>query len=331
VIKPASKFTIIVIGYAIFILAWFVLWLTIGDANWWLVLLINRIVPYLFVPALLILAWIIVSRRFKLAITLIVPGLIFAWLYHPYLFPKPAQPFGQSPELRVMTYNVLFSNMDYDAVANVVLTYQPDLVALQEVQPEMMNALEERLADDYPYYFMGTENTYGTTAVFSRYPFVKTEILDLRVDRPAVVVKTKINDQDITFVAIHLLAYNLWWTKLPDIPEVVMRRTANQNQQARILLDQIEKEQGIVIVGCDCNSYETSSSYRIFDQFMDSTARQIGWLWGGNELLGAKQDVYLQHIDHVWFRGDIMPKRVYKIKDNGGSDHLPVLAIFDTK
>jgi len=159
----------------------------------------------------------------------------------------------------------------------------------------------------------------------------ETEIVDLQVDRPAVVVKTKINNQDITFVAIHLLAYNLWWTKLPDIPGVIMQRTADQNRQVRILLDQIHKEQGVVIVDCDCNSYETSSSYRIFDQFMDNVAHQTGWLWDGNELSGVKQDVYLQHIDHVWYRGDIMPKRVYKIKDNGGSDHLPVLAIFDMK
>lgn len=277
------------------------------------------------------LTWIIVSRRFKLATVLIVPGLIFVWLYHPYLFPKPAPSFDQSVQLRVMTYNVLFSNMDYDAVANVVLTYQPDLVALQEVQPQMMNALEERLAEDYPYSLMDTENTYGTTAVFSRYPFAETEIVDLQTDRSAVAVKTKINNQDITFVATHLLAYNLWWTRLPDIPKVVMQRTANQNRQARILFEQIDSKDGIVIVGCDCNSYETSSSYRIFDQFMDSAARQIGWLWDGNELSGVKQDLNLQHLDHVWYRGDIMPKRVYKIKDNGGSDHLPVLTIFDMK
>ena len=328
--KTIPKFLVLIIAYSVLITMWFAAWLIVGDSNWWLTLL-NRVVPFLFIPVPLFLIWGISSRRIKLLTPLLIPCLIFAWIYRPYLFPKPAQSFDQGTQLRVMTYNVLFSNLEYDAVANVVLAYQPDLVALQEVQPEMMDALEERLADDYPYFLMGTENTYGTTAVFSRYPFAETEIVDLQADRPAVVVKTKIKNQDITFVAIHLLAYNLWWTKLPEIPEVVMQRTVNQNQQVRTLLDKIDNEQGVVVVGCDCNSYETSSSYRIFDQFMDSAARQVGWSWGGNELLGTKQDLYFQHIDHVWFRGDIMPKRAYKIKDNGGSDHLPVLVIFDMR
>ena len=164
--RKFTKFPAFVIAYVILISTWFVSWLIVGDTNWWLVLL-NRIVPYLFVPIFLFLAWGISSRQFKLMIPLLVPGLIFICMYHPYLFPKPAQPFDKNHQLRVMTYNVLFSNMDYDAVANVVLTQQPDLVALQEVQPEMMNALEERLGDDYPYSFMGTENAYGTTAVLA--------------------------------------------------------------------------------------------------------------------------------------------------------------------
>ena len=62
---------------------------------------------------------------------------------------------------------------------------------------------------------------------------------------------------------------------------------------------------------------------------MNNAVRQTGWLLRGNELPDAQPDTYLQHIDYVWYKGDIMPKRVYKIKDDGGSDHLPVLAIFD--
>lgn len=110
-----------------------------------------------------------------------------------------------------MTYNVLYSNTDYDAIANVILTYQPDLVALQEVKVEMMDALKDRLVNDYPYSLMGTENDFGTTAVFSKYPFADSYVLNLQADRPATIVKTNIKGQNITFAAVHLLAYGLQW------------------------------------------------------------------------------------------------------------------------
>jgi vancomycin resistance protein VanJ len=328
--KSLSKFSVFVMIYVSLISAWFVSWLLIGDDNWWLIS-INHFVPYLFVPVLFFFAWAIFSRQFKVIILLPLPILIFGRLYHPYLLPKFTQPVETNSELRVMTYNVLYTNLDYDAVANVILAYQPDLVALQEVAPEMMDALEERLAIDYPYSKRETENTYGTPAIFSRYPLTDAYVLDLQAGRPAVVAKTNVHDKEITFVAVHLLAYGLWWVKLKDIPVIIVTRTAEQNRQAEILLEEIKNEAGMVIIGCDCNAIETSSSYRILDQHMDNAAREIGWLLSENEFPNVIPDTALQHIDYVWYRGNLEPMRVYTVNDNGGSDHLPVLAVFNLK
>lgn len=325
--KIAFTISILITVYVILISLWFVLWLTIGDSNWWLTLL-NRIVPHLFVPLPLLLALAILFRCFKPTTTLVIPMLIFGGLYHPYLLPKLTQQKEGRPELSVMTYNVLFSNSDYRSVVRVILSYQPDLVALQEVQPPMMTALEAHLAHEYPYSLMGNENIYGTTAIFSRYPVTDMYILDLQADRPAVVVKTKVQEREITFIAAHLLAYGLWWVEWEDIPKVVNKRTTEQNRQAEILLDQIRGREEIAIIGCDCNSYETSSSYRILSQGMSNAARQVGWLLKRSELAHAKRDTYLQHIDYVWYHGAIKPISVYTLEDSGGSDHLPVLARF---
>jgi len=314
--------------YSGFIVLWFLLWQLFGDANWWLVLL-NRVAVYLFVPLLFLIAGLLLVRRARLLLPLFFPVLIFVFLYHPYLIPKPAKFVDESAALKVMTYNMLFSNTEYDAVAKVVLTHQPDLVAMQEVQPGMMEALIDRLQAVYPYFLMGTRNDFGTTAIFSRHPLIDTQILDVQSDRPAVIVKTIINDREVTFAALHLLAYNLWWTSLKDIPATVMERTRNQNQQADRLLQEIKNDQGIVIIGCDCNSYETSSSYRLLDGGLKNASREVGLTFPFGSLSGARQDVSLNHIDYIWYAGDIGPRRVYKILDGGGSDHLPVLAIFE--
>ena len=316
--------------YSISILLWYVSWLTIGDRNWWLVLL-NRFPVYLFELGLFLGIVALLTRRRKLLLPLLLPALIFIRLYYPYLLPKPAKPIPESEVLKVMTYNVLYSNTDYDAIANVILESQPDLVALQEVPPDMMDALVERLLDEYPYHSFGTDHDFGTSAIFSRYPLVDSYVLDLKAPRPATVVKIETNDKEVLFVAAHLRPYNLWWTQLKDVPATIMERTREQNRQAEMILNQISEENDIVIFGCDCNSYETASTYRMLDQYLDNSAREVGLLWMRDAFSGAEQDISLNHIDFVWYRGAIEPIRVYTILNSGGSDHLPVLATFRWK
>jgi endonuclease/exonuclease/phosphatase (EEP) superfamily protein YafD len=102
-----------------------------------------------------------------------------------------------------------------------------------------------------------------------------------------------------------------------------------QNRQASILLNQLDKETGVVIIGCDCNSYETSSSYRILKQSMSNSTRELGWVINkSNDYPGVSPEWGLQHIDYVWYRGLLNPVGVYKVSDSGGSDHFPVLAVF---
>jgi endonuclease/exonuclease/phosphatase (EEP) superfamily protein YafD len=313
--------------YTISILLWFGSWLLVGDATWWLTIL-NRFALFLFVPIPMLLVLGLYIRRYKGTVLLLVPAVIFGGLYYPYLLPRAATPVDSTAELKVMTYNVLYSNSDYDAVANVIQRYHPDLIALQEVQPAMMAALEKRLADDYPFALMGTEDDHGTTAVFSRYPVIDSNVLDLRSGRPAVVTRVRIGNKEITFISLHMLAYNLWRTKWKDLPSDIDQRTIARDQQVNLLLEQLDSEKETVIVGCDCNSYETTGSYKMLDRSLDNAARKSGWALGRDDLLNVSQDTDLLHIDYVWYRGPIVPVRVYKIKDDGGSDHLPVLAIF---
>ena len=317
----------LIITYVVLLLIWLGLWLVIGDTFWWLTL-INRVVPYLFFPMPIIFLLGLIFRQYRLILISLIPPLLFGLLYGPYLIPRLAQP-GDTPHLRVMTYNVLYSNENHNAVADVILTHRPDLVALQEVQPEMMSSLVERLAKDYPYSSIGYQNQYGTTAAFSRYPVTDSYILDLKADRPAVVLHVDLEGKELTFISAHLLAYDLWEVTLPDIPHTVNRFTANQNKQARLLLETVKKHSGPIILACDCNSKETSSSYQILNHSITNTARQIGWTIGRSMLAGTKPDTSLQHIDYVFYQGPLNPVAIYSIRNSGGSDHWPVMANFN--
>lgn len=314
------------IAYAASILIWFGLWLTVRDGWWWLTV-INRFALHLFAPVLVILPLALFSRQHQAIAASLIPPLVFGALYWPYFTPRLARP-DQTPSLQVMTYNVLFSNADYEAVAAVILTHQPDLVALQEVQSEMMGALVERLGEAYPYSLMGGEHPYGTTAVFSRYPFLDSYVLDLNADRPAVVVKIPAGGETVTFVSAHLLAYGMQWVTLAEIPAALTQRVFEQGRQAQLLIEEVERLGGPAIVACDCNSKETSGSYRILAEAMKNAAREAGWAINTPVLAGAQRDADLQHIDYVFYRGALEAMNVYAIQDWGGSDHAPVLATF---
>jgi endonuclease/exonuclease/phosphatase (EEP) superfamily protein YafD len=332
--KPSSERTFQVIQYlsviyVIFIALWFILWLAVGDKNWWLIVL-NRIVPYLFLPTVGILFLLIQIRSFKVALPLLIPLLIFGTLYFPYLFPHTTQT-NVNPNISVITYNALFSNTNYDQVAQVILTYQPDFVTFQEIQPVMMDDLKQRLGNVYPYSIMGHEHPYGTTAIFSRHPSTRAYTLDLEIDRTAVAWEAQINQKNIKVISAHLLAYGLQWVKVPDMPKAIMERTVAQNIQAQLIIDEIQEYEGIVILGCDCNSKETSSSYRILASMLNNSARVAGWSLFGETPENTKYERNIQHIDYIFYRGEVEPFQVVTIKNSGGSDHSPVLAFFEMK
>jgi endonuclease/exonuclease/phosphatase (EEP) superfamily protein YafD len=68
----------------------------------------------------------------------------------------------------------------------------------------------------------------------------------------------------------------------------------------------------------------------MFDRFLDNSAR-VGWLLENHAPWNTRPDIGPQHIDYVWYRGDLEPAGVYIVNDSGGSDHFPVLAFFDLK
>lgn len=318
----------LVLTYVELLLIWFGLWLIPGGDRFWWMSVLNSIPLYLFLPLpLCILLAALLRNRALLALTLL-PLAIFFGLFGVYYWPHLANNQAK-PDLRVMTYNVLYSNEAYAAVIQVILSQQPDLVALQEVQPAMMQELEYRLQIVYPYAQMATVNPYGTTAIFSRYPFVEHYQLDLLADRRATGVTVQVKNHMVTFLSAHLLAYSLEWT--PDyrlLPTLIEERTQVRDRQAQILVNQIltYDAKRIVLLGCDCNNKETGSSYRLINRVMVNAARRVGWPIGAPTQSDAVADRRLMHIDYLFYRGPVTTSGAYAVQNSGGSDHLPVIA-----
>jgi vancomycin resistance protein VanJ len=309
------------------ILIWFGLWAVVQDGNWWMALL-SHAVPFLCAPSLVVLFAALRdkprrARWFGLAL---IPVLIFTALFWPYVLPRRAPSLAQT-DLRVMTYNVLFSNTDADAIARNILHYKPDLVALQEVLPPFFAKLRNKLIAEYSYFIVGEANTFGTTAIFSRHPFASSRVVSLNSDRPALIVEIKLGNRVVTFANAHLLAFGLSWRPLRDVPAAVTQLNLEQQQQARTVLNAI-KDADTAIFACDCNVRDPSSVFRFVSTEMRSASREFGWAINAALPPGAHLDTDLQHLDYVFYRGKLRLNLAYSVSDSGGSDHLPLVAEF---
>lgn len=317
----------LIVMYAALIVLWFGLRPVLGDSVWWMALL-NNLAAFLFVPLPLVVVGALASRRPWLIVNSLVPLAIFAWLYTPLMMPRLAGD-DRPADVRVMTYNVLFSNTDYRAVANVIRSQKPDLVALQEVQPAMMLNLINQLRDLYPYSSLGVENSYGTTAVLSRHLLLDTRSLDLEADRPAVVARLRIGETELTFISAHLLPYDWRMVPLTKIPQLIADKTAQQNRQVAILLQEMATADGPVILACDCNTKVTSTSYQmLLDAEMTSAQRAVPWPIGRTKPEGVSYKANLSTSDHILYRGPLRAIGAYEVQDVGGSDHAPFLVEF---
>ncbi|HRQ37416.1 MAG TPA: hypothetical protein PLD25_05830 [Chloroflexota bacterium] len=101
-------------------------------------------------------------------------------------------------------------------------------------------------------------------------------------------------------------------------------RTWLQNRQAELLLAALAQQEGSIIVGCDCNSKESSSSYRMLAETLANAAHSRPTF----SLPGASPDRNVQHIDYILYRGNLRANGTYVIHSSGGSDHQPIVAIF---
>ena len=299
----------------------------IGDLVWWLAL-INHVAMWGFLPLPLFL--LLASRRpcrrnlLYLMPALLIATLVLGPLLVPYLPPTSTRPL-----LRILSFNVLFNNPAPAALFHTIRTADADVVALQEVQPALMQRLVQEFGTAYPYSVIAPTHPYGTPAIFSRVPFQETQILDLQADRSAVLVHIEHAGQPVIIVSAHLLAYGLEWVSWSELPQVVSQRVADQQQQARrILAATAAAPQTAVIVACDCNSPETAGTARLFYGAFQSSARVAGWSWPAFSHPGAQPDLAPNHIDYVFYRGPLQAVAHYRLQDQGGSDHHPIVAVF---
>lgn len=309
-----------VVIYCALIGAWAPVWLSLGDSHW-LLALCNHIGAWLLLPTLVLPVTLLERPWRRWQICIVPPIAVAAGISLPYLIPRP--PDLSPARLRVMNFNILFSNPDMGTVAALVRREQPDLVMLQEVQPEQFLALQDTLSGAYPYARAAPRHPYGTTAIFSRHPVEEWRVVETGEDRRALLARVRIDGQMVTAISAHLLSYGLVWVAPPDLPRTVMIRVRDQHEQARRLIAAAGMfPDDPLLLACDCNSPETAGTARILHAAFRSAAHEVGW-WPAPG--GGEADRWLGHIEYLFVRGELRVLSHVRLSERAGSDHQPLL------
>lgn len=112
-----------------------------GQWVWWLDVLANFRAQYAI--ALLVLGLVVAASRWRrTGVGILAVSLVNVIAVAPLFIGSPGQPTAGAPEMRVMSFNVLSNNENYNEVIEYIDAVQPDLVFLHESSRPWEVALE---------------------------------------------------------------------------------------------------------------------------------------------------------------------------------------------
>ena len=309
--------------YTLSLLSWSLLW-RLGVDVWW-VALPNIVLPFLFLPLALLVPLAVWVRSRPYLVSVSILTLLFVVSYGGLFLlrpPVPTDPTGTP--LRVMTFNHLYLNRDLGDIEAAIVRGDADIVALQELTPEIAEGLRRDLRGRYPHMDLRPASKATRTdgvGLLSRLPFTNA-----RYDEAfrGQLVNVRIGDRDVTLINLHLM--------IPFGGRESSRPLAYDPRRRSLQLGALERavaaHTGPLVVVGDFNLSDREPGYRRLEQLMTDvyrrTRRGFGFTFpSGRALLGMPLP-HLVRLDYVWVRG-LEP--VAASRDcRTGSDHCLVVA-----
>lgn len=308
--------------YALGLLVLTLLW-HLGVNVWW-VALPSIVAPFLFMPLVLLipLAFWVRSRFYLLSVGLL--ALVFAVSYGGLFLPRtpvPADP--EAPTVRVATYNHLKTNIDLKAIRGAILRADADIIALQELSPDVARMSQTSLRERYPYQVLrpapadGRQNGVG---VLSRFPLTEPSYSEAyRGQRFGLEVAGR----RFELVNVH---FNVPFRD-GRMSSLRHYEPENRNRQLDALIAETDATPSLVVVG-DFNLSGNELGYRkLASRLTDAfryTRAGFGFTYPARTVYRGVPLPPLVRLDYVWVRG-LEP--IAAARDcRGGSDHCLVVA-----
>jgi endonuclease/exonuclease/phosphatase (EEP) superfamily protein YafD len=262
---------------------------------------------YLVVSIVLCVALALLRRPVYVAGLLLAVGLNTS-LVVPWYVAIPALPGGHP--VKILSANILSSNTEHQRLFDLLDAEAPDVVFLQEVSPQWLDALV-RLRQSYPYsYAEAREGNFGM-ALFSRLPLTAVS----HVDSPPLGYPTIVATIDVAGAALHIVGSH------PMIP-ISAQFYSDRNRQFDSLAELLAGQHGPRVLLGDLNTSMWDINYRRLEDKTGLRNARPGF--GVVPTWPTFLPFAMIPIDHVLLSGDIS---VVELRSGPriGSDHLPLI------
>ncbi len=318
--------------YYIVVFARVALNLVYGDQWWWLFLL-NAFTEYLFLLLPLPVAAAFITRRREIVVGLVGTLVVGIFLYGGLLLPPLELRTAPGPQITVMTSNVLGYSSNSEGVISSIWASGADVVALQELNPEIAEAIQHELLDEYPYQQLAPAVGVSGLGVISRYPLESAGVAleGHWVGEPQILVM-KWEDTEVTVVNFHAIPPGL------SSPEYLRYSIQERERQIGELMAFVESRRGPVILLGDLNATSHNQAYRMITDSLQDAWVERGWGLGhtfpgalspGSSrpvLAGIAMPKWLVRLDYIFCSEHWQVDRASFGQWDGVSDHRPVVA-----
>ena len=214
--------------------------------------------------------------------------------------------------LKIISYNVLWSNQQYNKAIALINQEQPDIAVFQEAQEPWAKALAT-LKANYPYHVGATKLEIE---VYSKLALSNTKIELYGTYRGLVICDLKIGDNKIKFIATHAYPQLYYGRKGWEI----------RNEHLEVGIGEYVRNirQPVVVAG-DLNASMWSPFYRsLIDKSGLHNARQGFGILPSQSGIAPQFAIFSAPIDHFLVSRDIKVKN-FQLGRDMGSDHLPII------
>jgi endonuclease/exonuclease/phosphatase (EEP) superfamily protein YafD len=300
------------------------LWLALRaiflDQIWWLALL-SSFAIYLFVPLPPLLLFGLWRRHWALLLGLTLPTAAFLILFAALVSPKPPAAQVDAAAITVMTFNVLTSNKDTDALVYAIRAAQPDILGMQELTERKRAALKAAFGTQLPYHTFDGPASFGNVGLMTRFPIETVQPITLPTGQPALDARLNIHGQQVHVFVAHLTPNHLFKNAAIDLGTAASNAFASRAAEVAFLHEKLRDLREPALLLCDCNLTDTSQAHAELAAFLTDSFREAGWGLRNTNDAGSFP---LQRIDYVWHSTGLVAITA-EVGQPGGSDHLPVI------
>ncbi len=290
-----------------------------------LVTLLNAFFPFLFAPFALTFPLAVFARSKGLLFCSLAVLAVFVHIYGAFFLPSwPVA--SKTDSLAVMTFNTGPGQATANDIVGAIEQQDPDIVALQELVPDVTAVLQKQLQRRYPYSLLAPHDE--TTGLLSRYPVLHSEWSQPNGGgRSFLHALVDWHGRPIHFFAVHPPPPGIHW-----FADSVPVGLVNDQPERTVMsvVEQVQRTDGSKILAGDLNMSDQTFAYARLQEVLSDSYREAGQGLGftfPNNLVVNRMRVPgpFVRLDYVFHSDDWVTLQA-SVNCKQGSDHCFVLA-----